>query len=99
MIERDSRYSTTETAVYETEEGTRVLYLRRRFLPQAMDVPSARDFETLDRRERLDTIAVATIGDPQAYWRVCDANGALNPFELLDETGGRLRVPTGYTIR
>ena len=99
MIGRDSRYAATQTAVYETEDGTRVLYLQRRFLPQPGDVPSARDFHTLDRDERLDTVAVAVIGDPQAYWRVCDANGALNPFDLLDETDGHLRVPTGQTIR
>jgi len=99
MIGRDSRYASTATAVFETVEGTRVLYLRRRFLPQPADVPSGRDYETLDTNERLDTIAVNTIGDPLAYWRVCDANGALDPLELLEETGGQLRVPTGYTIR
>ena len=32
---------------------------------------------------RLDTIAASTIGDAQQFWRLCDANDALNPFDLV----------------
>jgi hypothetical protein len=99
MIGRESRYANCGTDVYETADGTRVLYLRRRFLPAGEDVPSSRDFETIDRSMRLDTVAALTIGDAQQFWRVCDANDALNPFDLLAENEGRLRVPTGQTIR
>jgi hypothetical protein len=99
MIGKDSRYASAGTAVLETSAGTRILYVRRRFLPQPNEVPSARVFEANDRVQRLDTVAHLAIDDPEAYWRICDANGALNPFELLEETRGRLRVPTGHTIR
>ena len=43
--------------------------------------------------DRLDLITARTLGDPEAFWRVCDANDALDPAELTSEAGRRLRVP------
>ncbi len=34
----------------------------------------------------------AVVGDPQLYWRLCDANVVLDPDELTREAGRRLRV-------
>jgi hypothetical protein len=99
MIARESRYAATSTSVHEAPDGTQVLYLQRRFLPQPDDVPTARIYSAKNREARLDTIAAAVIGEPQAYWRVCDVNGALNPFDLLAECGYHVRVPSGYTVR
>jgi hypothetical protein len=99
MIDPDSRYSAAQTAVHECADGTPVLYLRRRFLPDPDDVPSARSVDSIDRRERLDLIAATQLGDAFSFWRICDANDALNPFDLIAESGGVLRVPSGLTIR
>ena len=33
-----------------------------------------------------------TLGDPQAFWRICDANDALEPAEL-EHPGRTLTVP------
>jgi hypothetical protein len=43
--------------------------------------------------DRLDLITARTLGDPEHFWRVCDANNAMNPFDLTAEIGRRLRVP------
>jgi hypothetical protein len=42
--------------------------------------------------ERLDNITARYLGDPLQFWRVCDANGAMNPSELTAVIGRRLRI-------
>jgi hypothetical protein len=34
-----------------------------------------------------------SLGVAEAFWRVADANDAMNPFDLTREPGRRLRVP------
>jgi hypothetical protein len=41
--------------------------------------------------ERPDTIAHAELGDPQAWWRIADANGVMRVEDLV-ELGLRLRI-------
>lgn len=43
--------------------------------------------------ERLDQITARTLGDPQQYWRICDANNTMNPATLLATSGKKLKVP------
>ncbi len=43
--------------------------------------------------ERLDQIAARTLGNAEHFWRICDANNAMNPFDLTDEPGRKLRIP------
>ena len=86
-----SRYHDIEVATIEGPDGRPVKYLRRRFVPD----PSA--FATLFEHtvregERLDQIAAATLGDPEAFWRIADANGARAPEELTRAAGRRLRI-------
>ena len=42
--------------------------------------------------ERLDNIAAQYLGDPEAYWRLCDANNAMRPEELTETIGRQLRI-------
>ena len=42
--------------------------------------------------ERLDTVAALHLGDPEQFWRIADANGAIAPEQLTDEPGRRLRI-------
>jgi nucleoid-associated protein YgaU len=42
--------------------------------------------------DRLDLIAARTLGDPLLFWRIADANLALDPFDLV-EPGRALTVP------
>ena len=39
---------------------------------------------TVAEGDRLDNLAAAYLGDPQQYWRLCDANGAMRPDELIE---------------
>lgn len=85
-----SRYYETETAKHETPDGRKIAYLRRRF------VPPPGNFETIAEHavkqgERLDQIAAEYLDDPEQFWRICDANGALDPAELT-ETGRKIRI-------
>ncbi|MEJ2670928.1 MAG: LysM domain-containing protein [Deltaproteobacteria bacterium] len=91
MFPITSRYYSTATATLETADGSKIAYLRRRFVP-----PPER-FEllfehTVTEGERLDTIAGQYLGDPEQFWRICDANGAVRPGELTETVGRRLRL-------
>lgn len=67
-----------------------VMFLRRRFLPQASLMPALQAVEVRPG-DRLDLIAYRTLGDPEQAWRIADANDAMNPRELLLRR--ELRVP------
>lgn len=99
MFEFTSRYYHIPVAELETPEGKRVVYLRRRFVP-----PPER-FElllehTVSEGDRLDNIAAQHLGDAEQFWRVCDANGAIRPEELIETVGRRLRItlPEGIAL-
>ncbi|HVH03200.1 MAG TPA: hypothetical protein VM891_09700, partial [Amaricoccus sp.] len=42
--------------------------------------------------ERLDNLAARHIGDPEQWWRICDANGAMLPEALVAEPGAPLDI-------
>lgn len=87
----NSRYRLTPTAVGTDAAGRPVVYLRRRFVPPPESAGTLR--EVLVRQgDRLDNIASAQLGDPELFWRLCDASRALVPEEL-ETPGTRLRVP------
>jgi hypothetical protein len=86
-----SRYFGVEVARLETADGRLVAYVRRRFIPQP------ESFELLQERvvsegERLDNISAEILGDPEQFWRICDANNAMRPEDLTDTPGRRLRI-------
>lgn len=87
----NSRYVGINTTTMETADGRIVIHLRRRF------VPSPDDFSLLQEHlvtegDRLDNITARYLGDPEQFWRVCDANGAMRPDELTETIGRRLRI-------
>lgn len=86
-----SRYSGVETATIETPEGKVIIFLRRRFLPQPERFALLQEHVVL-QGERLDNITARYLGDPEQFWRVCDANGAMRPDELTETAGRRLRI-------
>jgi len=92
VIDHKSRYHQVPTAIYETEEGRRVAYLRRRFLPQGDAMPLL-SVVRIAPGDRLDRISARTLGDAEQFWQICDANNCLNPFDLASDIGATLRVP------
>ena len=73
MFEPTSRYYTLETVTLTLPDGRSVAYKRRRFLPQGSAMPLLAE-EIVNQSDRLDLIAARTLGDPEQFWRVADAN-------------------------
>ncbi len=92
MFESTSRYYHLETATYTTADGRELRYKRRRFLPRADSLPTLVEVTVTDG-DRLDLIAARTISSGEQFWRICDAEDAMNPPELTGEAGRKLRVP------
>ena len=92
MFETTSRYYSLETATFATPDGRILAYKRRRFLPQGDRMPLLVEV-TVAQADRLDLITARTLGDPEQFWRLCDANNAMNPPDLTAEPGRTLRVP------
>lgn len=92
MFTETSRYHSLGTGQITIADGRSITYVRRRFLPQASQ------FSTLIERtatpgDRLDLITAETLGDPEQFWRICDANSAMNPTDLLADPIQTIRIP------
>jgi hypothetical protein len=85
-----SRYAALETARLEIG-GEAIVYVRRRFCPQPESFAVIAE-HTVTQDERLDHIASRYVGDPELFWRICDANRALRPDELVEILGRRLVI-------
>ena len=92
MFDFTSRYYKIEDAQYTDGAGRVIAYKRRRFLPQGEALPLLVEVTVL-QGERLDLVTYRTLGDPLQFWRVGDANNAMNPFDLVEPPGEKLRVP------
>ena|SRR5215212_5827816 len=92
MFSASSRYYGIERVHYERPDGLTIVYVRRRFIPE---LPAAATIaeHVVTGGERLDNITARYLGDPEQFWRVCDANFAVRPDELTEEVGRRLRIP------
>jgi hypothetical protein len=91
MTDPGSRYANVETATLVMADGTEVRYLKRRFLPDGLRQPLLTEV-TVIQGDRLDLIAYRTIGDPVQFWRIADANNAMNPEDLVADAGEVIRV-------
>lgn len=94
----NSRYHGVATAVHTLSDGTMVSYVRRRFIAPPERFVLIQE-HALVQGERLDHLAARYFGDPELFWRICDANGAMRPDEVMEEVGRRLRItlPEGIT--
>lgn len=92
-----SRYYGIATATLTTSDGRTVAYVRRRFLPTADRFTVVRE-HTVVEGDRLDNIATTYLGDPGQSWRLCDANEAMQPRDLVAEPGRTIAIalPEGY---
>ncbi len=94
MFDYTSRYAALPTAVYTRPDGTEAPYKRRRFLPQPESLQKLTDVEVTEG-DQPDLIAARTLGAPEQFWRIHDANRKLEPFDLTapDQIGQRLTIP------
>jgi hypothetical protein len=92
MFDHTSRYYPIATAEFITADRRKIAYVRRRFLPQGDRLPVLREF-IATKDDRLDLITAKTLGDPKQFWKVCDANNAMNPLDLLADPVQTIRIP------
>lgn len=95
----DSRYYASGVLQYTAPNGQVIPYLARRIVPQ----PGAPNYATINtyvvrQNDRLDLIAAKYLGDPLMAWLICDANGAMNPHELVATPGRALAITTPQGI-
>jgi hypothetical protein len=91
MFAITSRYYNLPTAEFETAEGRKIVYVRRRFVPPPERFELLTE-HTVTEGERLDNITYQYLGDPEQFWRVADANNAIRPDELTETIGRKLRI-------
>ena len=89
----NSRYHTVRIDCFVRGPGDPgVAYLLRRFIPQRRDIAVVAEHIVVGG-ERPDLLAAQTLGDPELYWRIADANAVTDPFELTDTVGARIDIP------
>lgn len=86
-----SRYYNSETGQIVTRGGKTIVYLRRRRVPQPEEFVTLAEHRVIESG-RLDNITAEYIGDPEQFWRLCDANNALEPDELEEPVGRTIRI-------
>jgi hypothetical protein len=89
----DSRYYGFSTLQQTLPDGTTVSYLARRYVPQ----PGAENYavvaqHTVQQEDRPDLIAARYLGDPLLAWAICDANGVVNPDDLVATPGAVIAI-------
>lgn len=92
-FESNSRYRRVALGVYQRQgDAEGMPYVLRRFIPRwrSNGVIVQHTVEAVDRP---DSVAAKYLGDPGLYWRVADANGVTDPFELTDTVGVVIAVP------
>lgn len=93
-----SRYYGIATETLTRADGTTIIYIKRRFLP-SVDSFQLLQVHSVVQGERLDNIAAQLLGDPDLFWRIADANGAMRPEDLVATVGRQLKItlPQGIT--
>ena len=91
MFSTTSRYHDIETTKYNAPDGRKIVYLQRRFLP--IEQPTILTKYTVTEGDRLDNITARYLGDPEQFWRLCDANNAMHPDELTSVIGQHINIP------
>ena len=89
MLFKGSRYAAVPIERLDDEQGRTIRYLRMRVIPET----TAQAGHVVDASERLDHIAFRYFRDAERFWRICDANVALRPDDLVATPGLVLRIP------
>jgi hypothetical protein len=85
---KGSRYARVPDAIITDASGREIRYKTIRFITDPLPIAGHRVMND----ERLDHIAWQQFRDAERFWRICDANRALWPPDLLEE-GAILRIP------
>lgn len=66
-------------------------------------IPATARYRVLDRHradgdERIENLAADYLGDPELFWRICDANGDADPGLAAQPTGRLIVIPLPLEI-
>ncbi len=92
MFFKGSRYEKVAIRTITDPSGRIIAYKGIRAIPDATISVGHR----VTDHERLDHIAWQHYRDPELFWRICDANLAIWPDDVL-ETGAVLNIPAQET--
>ena len=87
----DSRYYGLPTAQSKLPDGRSVAYVTRRFLPPPENFATVQTV-TLAAGQRPDQLAAQYLGAAEQWWRLADANGAMQPEAMVAVPGSLLRI-------
>jgi len=90
MFFKGSCYERVPVATHVNPRGEQIVHVLLRRIPS----PPLDRVHTVEQGDRLDLLSFTFYDDPEQYWRICDANMAIDPRELVREPGRRLVIPT-----
>jgi hypothetical protein len=90
MFTPRSRYASVPDGVYTDPGGRKIPFKRLRPIPTDLAV---RSVYAVAPQDRFDLVAYAQYGDPEQFWRICDANRGMWPDDLLAVPGRQLAIP------
>lgn len=88
MFFKGSRYERVSESTFTDTTGRVIRYKTTRFIADTQAIVGHRVLNG----ERLDHIAWQHFRDAERFWRICDANRALWPDDLLEEAA-IIRIP------
>jgi hypothetical protein len=88
MFTTTSRYAGVADVTYTDANGRQYSYKRLRLTPDAPTLI----VHNVVQHDRLDLLANTYYSDPEQFWRICDANEAMRPDDLL-QIGFQLKIP------
>ena len=89
MFFKGSRYATVGEHTIKGSDGREIRYKKTRFTPKTEGQMGHR----VNQGERLGQIAHRYHQDPERFWRICDANHAMWPDDLVSEPGRTILIP------
>jgi hypothetical protein len=94
---QSSRYYGAAINTYTQPDGTPVVYLARRILPQPSIYVSVQNYAVVDN-DRMDNLSTRFLGDPLLFWMICDANATTDPDELTSQKGRSVLIPLASAV-
>jgi hypothetical protein len=90
MFAPTSRYQGVPEAVISDAQGRSVRYKLMRRIPATAELQT---LHMVSDTDRLDLVSYRYYGDPELFWRICDANRAMVPADLVAVPRRLLLVP------
>ena len=87
MFTTTSRYTGVADGTYQGPSGRQFSYKLLRLIPSAPTLL----VHSVVQEDRLDLLANSFYTDPEQFWRICDANVAMRPDDLL-QVGLQLQI-------